>query len=140
MTLSGSISGQSSVGGIAGKNLGLIRNVANKAAVKGKSSVGGITSTNYGTVEFVSNSGSITATDGGSVGGIAGSNGDGSKTGIIKYAENTGAVIGWGNLGGIAGVNNSKGLLQTLLIKALLQAMWTTVPVLGGSAGSIKGQ
>lgn len=56
LTLSGSISGQSSVGGIAGKNLGLIRNVANKAAVKGNSSVGGITSTNYGTVEFVSNS------------------------------------------------------------------------------------
>jgi len=42
LTLSGSISGQSSVGGIAGKNLGLIRNVANKAAVKGNSSVGGI--------------------------------------------------------------------------------------------------
>lgn len=40
LTLSGSISGQSSVGGIAGKNLGLIRNVANKAAVKGNSSVG----------------------------------------------------------------------------------------------------
>lgn len=112
LTLSGSISGQSSVGGIAGKNLGLIRNVANKAAVKGNSSVGGITSTNYGTVEFVSNSGSITATDGGSVGGIAGSNGDGNKTGIIKYAENTGAVTGWGNLGGIAGVNNSKGTIE----------------------------
>lgn len=64
----------------------------------------------------------------------------GTKLDIIKYAENTGAVIGWGNLGGIAGVNNSKGTIENAVNKALLQAMWTTVPVLGGSAGSIKGQ
>jgi len=140
LTLSGSISGQSSVGGIAGKNLGLIRNVANKAAVKGKSSVGGITSTNYGTVEFVSNSGSITATDGGSVGGIAGSNGDGSKTGIIKYAENTGAVIGWGNLGGIAGVNNSKGTIANAVNQGSVTSNVDDSSCFGGSAGSIKGQ
>lgn len=140
LTLSGSISGQSSVGGIAGKNLGLIRNVANKAAVKGNSSVGGITSTNYGTVEFVSNSGSITATNGGSVGGIASSNGDGNKTGIIKYAENTGAVIGWGNLGGIAGVNNSKGTIENAVNKGSVTSNVDDSTGFGGSAGSIKGQ
>lgn len=139
LTLSGSISGQSSVGGIAGKNLGLIRNVANKAAVKGNSSVGGITSTNYGTVEFVSNSGSITATNGGSVGGIASSNGDGNKTGIIKYAENTGAVIGWGNLGGIAGVNNSKGTIENAVNKGSVTSNVDDSTGFGGISGINKG-
>lgn len=139
LTLSGSISGQSSVGGIAGKNLGLIRNVANKAAVKGNSSVGGITSTNYGTVEFVSNSGSITATNGGSVGGIASSNGDGNKTGIIKYAENTGAVIGWGNLGGIAGVNNSKGTIENAVNQGSVTSNVNDSTGFGGISGINKG-
>lgn len=139
LTLSGSISGQSSVGGIAGKNLGLIRNVANKAAVKGNSSVGGITSTNYGTVEFVSNSGSITATNGGSVGGIASSNGDGNKTGIIKYAENTGAVIGWGNLGGIAGVNNSKGTIENAVNQGSVTSNVDDSTGFGGISGINKG-
>ena len=138
LTLSGSISGQSSVGGIAGKNLGLIRNVANKAAVKGNSSVGGITSTNYGTVEFVSNSGSITATNGGSVGGIASSNGDGNKTGIIKYAENTGAVIGWGNLGGIAGVNNSKGTIENAVNQGAILGGVAVGGIVGENSGSIR--
>lgn len=56
--------------GIAEKP-GLIQAVANKAAVSCVCRV--VPATNYGTVEFVSNSGSIdTATDGGSVGGIAG--------------------------------------------------------------------
>ena len=139
LTLSGSISGQSSVGGIAGKNLGLIRNVANKAAVKGNSSVGGITSANYGTVEFVSNSGSITATNGGSVGGIASSNGDGNKTGIIKYAENTGAVIGWGNLGGIAGVNNSKGTIENAVNQGSVTSNVDDSTGFGGISGINKG-
>ena len=140
LTLTGNITGSSSVGGIAGKNQGLIHNVVNKAAVSGKASVGGITSSNYGTLEFVSNSGSITATAGSSVGGIVGSNGDETKNSIIKYAENTGAVIGWGNIGGIAGINYSKGMIENAVNKGFVTSNVDNSSGFGGISGLNTGK
>lgn len=132
LTLSGSISGQSSVGGIAGKNLGLIRNVANKAAVKGNSSVGGISGNNIdkGTIENAVNKGAILG--GVAVGGIVGEN-----SGSIRNTENSGNIIGViSAAGGIVGRNaNGKGSV----IEAFNSGDVSGNGYIGGIVGNNKG-
>ena len=102
----GAVSGNSIVGGVAGYNTDTnakIANCYNTGAVSGNSAVGGIAGGNEGTnakIENCYNTGAVTGT-GGSVGGVAGSNG-----GTIQNCHNTGAVSGNDRVGGVAGQNS----------------------------------
>ena len=136
LNITGNVLGKNNVGAIAGKNLGMIRNVVNKAKVSGVSSVGGITSMNYGRLESVTNEGAVTGT-GSNVGGIACSNGaSSSQTGSIIDAKNTGSIKGNGNVGGIVGTN----LVNSIIADASNSGEVTsTGQYTGGISGINKG-
>ena len=97
-----SITGRDSVGGIAGRNYGIITGCVNNAVVSGDySSVGGIAGTNHGTVELCGNTGKITTATS-EAGGIVGRN-----NGTIRNCYNTGDVYAEIiDAGGIVGFNN----------------------------------
>ena len=136
LNLTGNILGKNNVGAIAGKNLGMIRNVVNKAKVSGVSSIGGITSMNYGRLESVTNEGAVTGTSS-NVGGIACYNGaSSSQTGSIIDAQNTGSIKGNGNIGGIVGTN----LVNSIIANASNSGEVTsTGQYTGGISGINKG-
>ena len=101
-----------SVGGIAGENLGSLKNVFNIgmeiSSQNDSANIGGIVGYNKGTVTDAHNSGSVNDKTNTSarIGGIAGYNDNG---GVISYSDNNGAVTGKGNYsaaGGIVGYNN----------------------------------
>ncbi len=100
LTVSGSISGYETVGGIAGYNKGVISNCHNKCTVNGtRSDVGGIVGQNSsGSIENCDNAGAISGV--GSIGGIVGQN---VASGSIENCYNTGTVSGSNRVGGIAG-------------------------------------
>lgn len=124
LKLTGSVTGKSSVGGIAGKNAGLISNVTNGAIVVGETQLGGITSSNEGRLEFVRNTGNVTGlgnefnSGGSSIGGIAGTN---QTSGTISNAENTGTIVGWSTIGGIVGDNAAGASIEQATNKGLIQ-------------------
>ncbi|MBQ7397417.1 MAG: leucine-rich repeat domain-containing protein, partial [Clostridia bacterium] len=95
------ITGYDCVGGIAGKNYGIITGCVNNALVSGFEDVGGIVGINYGTVEKCGNTNKINCR--GNSGGIVGRNSD-----MIRNCYNTGDVhTNLYSAGGIVGFNNS---------------------------------
>jgi len=101
--INNTISGQTSVGGIAGYNSGGISFCFNTGSVNSATTrVGGISGQNYkGAISQCYNTGNISGTDY-SVGGISGYN----DSGAISYCYNTGNVTGIPYVGGIAGVSS----------------------------------
>ncbi|WP_455656540.1 GLUG motif-containing protein [Phascolarctobacterium sp.] len=109
----GEISGDNTIGGIAGSNeegvLEEVKNLSGTVTSKGMS-VGGVTGYNTGTIKNSFNNAAINC---GTIygGGIAGSNGTGSLKGSIINSYNTGAVTGNNLLGGITGRNDPGSLI-----------------------------
>lgn len=135
------ITGKSSVGGIAGVNYGTISNVTNSADISANddssmssSNMGGIVGMNWGILENVVNTGSITADS--SVGGIAGTNGGGdlhgnSHIGVINNAKNEAAITANGErTGGIVGTNGSNAIITNSV---------NTGEITGGSVSNVGG-
>ena len=109
----GEISGDNTIGGIAGSNeegvLEEVKNLSGTVTSKGMS-VGGVTGYNTGTIKNSFNNAAINC---GTIygGGIAGSNGTGGLKGSIINSYNTGAVTGNNLLGGITGRNDPGSLI-----------------------------
>jgi hypothetical protein len=98
IALSGTVTGDSYVGGVAGYNSGTITNCSFTGTVTGGGGVGGVAGHNSGTITASYNTGTVTGDNG--VGGVAGSNG-----GTITASRNTGTVTGDYGVGGVAGSN-----------------------------------
>ena len=92
--------GYFSVGGVCGKNTGIITSCYNTGEVSGKESVGGVCGESFGTITGCYNTGEVSGNY--SVGGLCGWNVGGTITGCY----NTGTVSGTGNyVGGVCGFN-----------------------------------
>jgi hypothetical protein len=100
-----SISGSSSVGGLAGNSLGLITNSYSTGNVFGFSNVGGLAGNSLGLITNSYSTGNVSGSSNG-VGGLVGSSSPGST---ISNSYSTGNVFGFSNVGGLAG--NSLGLI-----------------------------
>ena len=101
MVITGTISGHAYLGGLAGRNLGIIENIYNHAHITSTlgNDIGGIVGFNQGTIKLVTNQGKITS-NGSYTGGITGQN-----DGVIMDAYNRNDVIGFSNVAGITGNN-----------------------------------
>lgn len=97
----GSVTGDSSVGGVVGTNKGTVENCYNTAAVTGGSTVGGVVGYSEGDVTNCYNTDTVSS-EGKRIGGVAG-----DARGTVANCHNTGAVTGSGsdsgNAGGVAG-------------------------------------
>ena len=113
LRLSGTVTGGSYVGGLAGRNHGTIENCQSAVSVSGTvQAIGGLVGFNNGTISNSENSGTVKGMM--SVGGVAGYNSNncemngcvntGSITGTVMY---TGGVVGMNNGGIISGCENS---------------------------------
>lgn len=102
------IKGKSNVGGIAGyvgNSSGKVKYCYNTGSVSGSSYVGGIAglNINQGTVEYCYNTGNVSGVNY-SVGGILGDNHNGGAK--LLYCYNVGSVSGTSYPGGVVGTNN----------------------------------
>ena len=96
--------GYLSVGGVCGKNTGIITSCYNTGEVSGKESVGGVCGESFGTITGCYNTGEVSGNY--SVGGVCGWNVGGTITGCY----NTGTVSGTGNyVGGVCAYNTDDG-------------------------------
>jgi hypothetical protein len=103
-----SVTGNTYVGGVAGRNNGTIQNCYTTGTVKGADThVGGLAGENYGEVWGCYSTANVEGR--GYTGGIAGSN-----TSIVWDCYTTGTVnsINLGFAGGVAGINNTNGVIQ----------------------------
>ena len=99
---SGSVTGDSRVGGLVGWNQATLSNSYSKCSVTGNSSVGGLVGDNWYYEGTVSNSYSTGSVTGGRwVGGLVGVNYYGSVT----HSYSTGRVTGSSQVGGLVGYN-----------------------------------
>lgn len=133
LSVSGSVTGGSYIGGLTGRNYGLIENCQTDVSVSGTlQCIGGLAGMNLGTISKSTNSGTISATMSiGGIGGVAGFNSNNSRIencynkgtisnendisiytggivgsntgGLVSGCENEGAVTGTSFTGGIAG-------------------------------------
>ena len=95
----GSVEGNSSVGGLCGMNYGNVINCYNNGSVEGNEIVGGLCGRNDGTVTNCYNNGNITGSN--YVGGVCGYN----YGGTVTNCYNTGSVTGRDMVGGLCGMN-----------------------------------
>ncbi|MCX5644513.1 MAG: hypothetical protein NTZ17_07480 [Phycisphaerae bacterium] len=109
----GAVSGNSSVGGLVGRNAMTISNCYNTGPVTGRSSVGGLVGYHYsGHITCCYSTGVVSGGD--SVGGLVGRNGElnfiGQRTdaGDVTFCYSTGEVSGTSYVGGLVG-NNCRG-------------------------------
>ncbi|CCV64247.1 conserved hypothetical protein (predicted large exoproteins involved in heme utilization or adhesion) [Alteracholeplasma palmae J233] len=101
LSVSGTISGKSYVGSVAGRNLGKIENVSSSVKIYSSdgNDIGGIVGYNEGIIinatnnEYIESNGTYT-------GGIAGQN-----SGTISQSFNKGRIVAYSNVGGITGKN-----------------------------------
>ncbi len=98
------------IGGLVGKNAGVINNCSSNVSVTGtitRTRAGGLVGYNSGTINFCSSAGSVKGTnDNSQTGGLVGYN---TTTGFITSCSSSGGVTGTGayyTLGGLAGTNN----------------------------------
>ena len=98
----GTVSGRSDVGGVAGYNSVTISGSYNTGIVTGNGeSVGGVVGVNVGTISSSYNTGTVSGER--YVGGVAGYN----QRGTISSSYNTGTVSGVEQVGGVVGKNDS---------------------------------
>ena len=101
----GNISGNGSVGGVVGDNVGRVENCYNTGTVTGTNDyVGGVVGYNGSIVKNCYNTGAVNSS-GNYVGGVVGEN----PTGRVENSYNTGAVSGGEYVGGVVGYNHSGG-------------------------------
>ena len=117
VTVSGTVSGSTLVGGVAARNAGTIKNCYNDCDVTGKTTststqgVGGVVGYNTGTIENCHNTGTV-VNDGtsGYTGGVVGYNSgtvtDCDNTKAVTGKKNTGGVVGYVDGGTVAGCHN----------------------------------
>ena len=107
LTVSGSVSGNNFVGGIAGQNGGRIIDCAFSGSVSGDWYVGGVVGDNGGSVENCYNTGKVTgSSDYRYIGGVVGYN-----SGTVENCYNTGNISGNRYVGGVVG-NNYSGIVE----------------------------
>lgn len=123
----------SSVGGIAGVNLGSISDSYNDGDITGGDYVGGVVGFNYtgGKISNVVNAGDVYGS-GTSIGGLVGFN-----SASVKQASNAGAIDGQEYVGGLVGKNASGAILENLYNS--ISATITGVKYVGGIAGLNEG-
>ena len=107
LSVSGNITGQNYVGGIAGQNDGNISNVYNLASVNGTgANIAGIVGINSGTISNTYNAGnigeSISNKNNKNIGGIVGYN---YQNALVENSYNTANILGYSSVGGIIGRN-----------------------------------
>ena len=112
-TFSGSVKGNDNVGGIVGQNSGTVTDCTNSGGVSGKGNVGGVVGDNSGSVTDCSNNGGFNISGSGNFGGVVGNN-SGSVTGCsnsgrISVPMTTPPSSASGNLGGVVGQNSGAG-------------------------------
>lgn len=124
-------------GGVAGNNLGIIKNSSNEGSITTSDAqyVGGIAGRNngHGIIENVQNNGVVSAEHATYVGGITGVNEKDAQ--LIGDMSNSGDVTGKSFVGGIAGINHSDitGTKDDLYVRTNTG----TVTGIDGSAGGI---
>nr|MDA8028461.1 filamentous hemagglutinin N-terminal domain-containing protein [Nitrospiraceae bacterium] len=97
----GSVSGNSNVGGVVGQNNGTVEYSYNTGSATDSNYLGGVVGQNNGTVEYSYNTGSVT--DSNYLGGVVGQN-----NGTVEYSYNTGVLSGTApQVGGVVGQNNN---------------------------------
>lgn len=96
--VSGNVTGDGNVGGLAGKNSGTVSNSYSTGKVTGIGWVGGLVGVNLGTVSNSYSGGSVTGDD--CVGGLVGNN-----SGTASNSYSASSVIGDANVGGLVGEN-----------------------------------
>jgi len=103
------VTGGRRVGGLVGFNTGgTITNVTVSGNVTGNTSVGGVIGQNAGTIQNTAASVGVTSKDGfGGVGGLVGSNGQYGDGGIIQNVTASGDVTGRQFVGGLIGYNDN---------------------------------
>jgi hypothetical protein len=92
------VTGDNSVGGLAGKNSGTVSNSYSTGNVTGTRWVGGLVGVNLGTVSNSYSGGGVTGNE--CVGGLVGNN-----SGTASNSYSTSSVIGDANIGGLLGDN-----------------------------------
>ena len=104
------VSGKSSVGGIAGSNNGNIENSYNTGSVSGNAFLGGIAGSNDSNIKNCYNTGNVTSAGNfNGAGGIAGYN---ASNGRVEYCYNTGNISGSNFVAGIVGNSGSQNAVQ----------------------------
>jgi len=133
LNVSGTVTGQYSVGGIVGCNYGgLVENCSFSGTVTGEYFIGGIVGDNYlGTVENCRNSGTISGLE--KIGGIVGSN----ITSTVKNCYNTGNISGENDVGGIAG-NNYESTVENCYNRGNVSGINDIGGVAGKNQGTVK--
>lgn len=123
----------SSVGGIAGANLGSISDSYNDGDITGGNYVGGVVGFNYtrGKISNVVNAGDVYGS-GTSIGGLVGFN-----SSSVEQASNAGAIDGQEYVGGLVGKNASRAILENLYNS--ISATITGDEYVGGIAGLNEG-
>lgn len=123
----------SSVGGIAGANLGSISDSYNDGDITGGDYVGGVVGFNHtgGKISNVVNAGDVYGS-GTSIGGLVGFN-----SASVEQASNAGAIDGQEYVGGLVGKNASGAILENLYNS--ISATITGVKYVGGIAGLNEG-
>lgn len=127
ISVSGTISGATYSGGIAGYNQGAIEFSESTATINGSSYVGGIAGINRGSIHRAKSSGNISGTDFG-IGGIVGNNYDGSISESFSSSDLTGEK--GLSMGGITGSNGGT------IIRSYSEGEITGRTYLGGLVGN----
>jgi uncharacterized repeat protein (TIGR02543 family) len=136
---SGTVSGTTYVGGVAGSNRYYITNCYNTSAVNGTSYVGGVAGENVdgSYIENCYNKGAVNGTD--RVGGVAGRNSNGVlncyNSGSLSGISDVGGLIGWNyegktnncyNTGVVSGTTNVGGLVGWNNLGTINYCYWNT--------------
>jgi len=101
--VNGNVTGQSNVGGLAGKNEGTISNSFATSRVIGTSNVGGLVGFDFNGSTVTDSYAAGNVTGDSNVGGLVGWN----KNGTVSNSYATGRVIGTSNVGGLVGKNSA---------------------------------
>ncbi len=131
VTVKGSVTGSAdNVGGIAALNNGVIHASRSEAEVSGQNRVGGIAGTSTKNIVSSCARGDVTAS-GVDVGGIVGR----ATNGLLVYCESYSIVYGGGNVGGIAGYVEGNVNLSYCCAKGEIGAIDGTGECFGGLIG-----
>ena len=106
------VGSESSVGGLAGTNLGTVTHCTSTGAVSGmRQDIGGLIGVNWGTLTWCSAAGSVRCTGGARfssrLGGLVGDN-----TGDVTWCSAVGLISGCEDVGGLVGSNDGGHLAQ----------------------------
>ncbi len=104
----GTVSGNLTVGGVAGANEGTLKGCYHSGAVSGSEGVGGVVGRNENTVTSSWHSGSVSGIYCNFAGGVAGRH----QSGTLSNCYNTGTVAAMYNTGGVVGYVDAAGIVE----------------------------